>query len=470
MSTWVYLWRIRKSFILAVTVLVFPDTFATPPDYKTFRRAQQIDYSPDPSEVLRIWMINVAQGDGLLIQLPSKYNYDPDPADGDTTKSERIDVIVDGGANPTSEAGRLSDFVSDIYGATSPIIEYTVITHHDQDHVIGITKLLGASEITFDTIFHNGLASYRGGKHGLPVNTQAGIVAIGNDGKIQRALGRVNSSGRFEPGFLIHNLAELKTGLANDEFHGIYDDLARAATAKAYRDELKAFQRAGYSAPFISERLVERGVNLPDIKFNVLWPETEARSYGGNDWGETINGNSVTFQLAYKDFSMLFTGDQNDKSEPELLKFLRAEGKLNLLDCDVMKVPHHASSHGVREFFQREGFEPVLAVASMGDVGFKSKKMSSLAWQHPSMDVIEWLGGPHRVYHTFVVEKAFNWNDVTSEAIRSSLIEKTHILIETDGKWFRLVEIPVGNSVHFPPTIAQTRRGDGTRWIKASTN
>ena len=168
---------------------------------------------------------------------------------------------------------------------------------------------------------------------------------------------------------------------------------------------------------------------------------------------------------------MVFTGDQNDKSEPALLNFLQTENKMDLLDCDMLKVPHHGSSHGVQEFFKRQGFEPVLAVASMGDVGFKSKQMSSGAWEHPSTDVIEWLGGPHRVYHTFAQEKAFKWDDIVSEAKRQSMIEKAHILIETDGKWFRLVEIPVdsGSPLH-PPTVTQTRRGNGTQWIKASTN
>ena len=48
--------------------------------------------------------------------------------------------------------------------------------------------------------------------------------------------------------------------------------------------------------------------------------------------------------------------------------------------------------------------------------------------------------------------------------------EYTHILIETDGEWFRIVELPdaepelIGN----PPTVAKTKRGNGTRWIKAN--
>jgi len=454
-------WTLPIIFILTA--------FATPPTYTTFRRTQRSDYSPEPSQLLRIWMVHVAQGDGLLIQLPSKYDYDPDLDDGDNARTERVDIIIDGGANPTSESGRMGDFITQIYGGISPTIEYTVITHHDQDHVVGITKMLNGNDFIFDTIFHNGLASYRGGKHGLPLtNKPANVVGEMKVGKLSRAMGSVNESKEFDPGFLIQNLEDLKDSLNKEELQGIYEDLARAVANKADRNELRAFQRAHYSAPFIAERQAERGQSLSEVQFSVLWPPVKAKSYGGNNWGETINGNSVTFQLVYKDFAMVFTGDHNDKSQPELLSFLRTEQKLNWLECDVLKVPHHGSSHGVKDFFAREDFEPVLAIASMGDVGFRSKQMSSGAWEHPSTDVIEWLGGPHRVYHTCVEEKAFTWSDITTEAKRISLIEKSHILIETDGTWFRLVEIPIEKTPLPPPTVTQTRRGNGTRWIKAS--
>jgi beta-lactamase superfamily II metal-dependent hydrolase len=460
----------RGHCVLASLVISILSVCATPPNYQTFHRVQQPNYSPDPGEVLRIWMVYVAQGDGLLIQLPSKHNYDPNPNDADTAKSEHIDIVVDGGANPTSEADRMSDFIQQIYGGPWPIIEYAVITHHDQDHVTGITRLLTASDGTFDTIYHNGLASYRGGKHGLPQTANSSVVADVESNQIKRAMGKVNAAGEFEAGFLIQNLADLKNANDNDELQGIYDDLAKAVTQKANHNELKAFQRASYGGKFISERQSERGQALTDVKFNVLWPQAKAKSYGGNDWGETINGNSVTFQMVYKDFAMVFTGDQNDRSEPELLTFLRAEHKIDLLDCDVLKVPHHGSSHGVQEFFKRQGFEPVLAIASMGDKGFQSKAMDNRAWQHPSTDVIDWLGGPHRVYHTFVQEKAFRWTDITTAAKRKSMIEKAHILIETDGRYFRLVEIPLDANPLQPPTVTETRRGNGTQWIKASTN
>lgn len=458
-----------SSWLLAA--VLFPVIgHSTPPAYTTFRREQQADYSPDPVSVMRIWMVYVGQGDGILIQLPTKYNYDPDPGDGNSEATERIDIVVDGGSNPESDANRMTDFIKQLYGSDSLVIEHVVITHHDQDHVIGITRLLGQSGITFGTIYHNGLASYRGGKRNFPSNQRPAnaVVDFGNN-VLKRGMAFVNPSDELESSYLIQKLDDLRLARDKNELQGIYEDLANAVLKKADNNELAAFQRAFASAPFVAE--AQSGTTLTDIKFTPLWPLTKLKSYGSKNWGETINGNSVTFRLDYKDFSMVFTGDHNEKSEPEFLSHLIDDHKTELLDCDVFKVPHHGSSHAHKEFFQRDGFSPVLAVASMGNVGFKSKEMVSGAWQHPSTDVVDWLGGPHRVYHTYIQERAFSWGDITTEVKRKSMIEIRHVLIETDGKWFRLVEVPVedGNLLS-PPTVAQTHRGNGTQWIKATKN
>lgn len=90
---------LRVAGLAAVFSIVLGQAAATPPEYKSFGRAQKKDYTPKPEDLLRIWMIYVEQGDGLLIQLPPKFNYDPDESDDDTTRSERIDVLIDGGGD-----------------------------------------------------------------------------------------------------------------------------------------------------------------------------------------------------------------------------------------------------------------------------------------------------------------------------------------------------------------------------------
>lgn len=451
---------------------------ATPPEYVTFGRTQKIEHAATESAMLRIWLVFVEQGDGILIQLPSRYNYDPDPSDSDNSKNEQIDVLVDGGSAPESEAWRLAAFLQSLYGSQPPVIECAVVTHHDQDHVAGLTHLLTDTDIQVQNIFHNGLASYAAGK---PV--RAGIKKFPSSGKPSEPAvydakgGNINRGmaflypagnphdGKLDTSYLIENLAALRSGRDAGDFQGVYEDLADAILDSADGNGLVGFERAYVGAPFINDKLPP----VPEIRFRPLWPLKELRPYGNRDWGETINGNSVTFRLEYGDFSMVFTGDHNEKSEDDLLQHLEEVSLLDSLNCDVFKVPHHGSSHALERFFQRDGFQPVVSVASMGDRGFKSKTMHGGNWQHPSPEVIDWLGGPHRVYLTFAHEKKFLWTQIINEAARQAMIERRHILIETDGTWFRVVEVETDNgSSMVVPAVTATRRGNGTRWIRAN--
>ena len=81
--------------------------------------------------------------------------------------------------------------------------------------------------------------------------------------------------------------------------------------------------------------------------------------------------------------------------------------------------------------------------------------------------MIRWVGGAHRFYSTHIHEKRFRWEDLTETAARDAMVEESHILIETDGAWFRIVEIPADGDLANPPTVAATQRSNGTRWIKA---
>jgi hypothetical protein len=275
----------------------------------------------------------------------------------------------------------------------------------------------------------------------------------------------VGADGAVDAAHVIDDLRELRTAVDADELQGVYEDLARNIVARADQQELSTFSRAFVGAPFVDEVEAAAGVDLGDLTFDVLWPERTLRAYGGTNWGQTINGNSVTFVLRYREFTMLLCGDHNELSEEALLEHLGPNS--SDLACDVLKVPHHGSRHGLEAFFRT--VDPVIAVCSMGDKGFRSKAMSSAAWEHPSTDVIQWVGGAHRFYSTFIHERRFRYEDIDTEAKRERMIERAHILIETDGAWFRVVEIPADDpGLGAIPSVQATRRGNGTRWIKAS--
>lgn len=443
--------------LLVLALLAVP-AVAAPPEYPSFGREQRTDYQPNPDDIMRIWIAYINQGDGIVIQLPKKHRNLAQP-------QERIDVMIDAGANPPGTL--MTEFYRALYPGTEPTIEYAVITHHDEDHVAGITEFLAETEIPLTHLYHNGLASYRRGKRGFPATGDPSEPAVFSSARLMGFLEADKKT--FRSSHLIDDLPTLLAGHDQGEFHGVYAELADGVASAQTAGRLKTFNRATAGSPFINEVQSAGGAPLDGLKFEVLWPLQEAKAYESRSWSKTINGNSVTMKLTYGDFEMLFTGDHNKASETELLAHLKSTDSLNLLSCDVFKVPHHGSNDGLEEFFTHEKLKPVISVASLGEEGFQSKAMKgNNAWQHPSTRVIDWLGGPQRFYSTFTHEKRLDWAKILTKADRDAMIEIKHILIETDGQWFRIVEVETDAADYTSSyDVTKVKRSDGTRWIRA---
>ena len=152
---------------------------------------------------------------------------------------------------------------------------------------------------------------------------------------------------------------------------------------------------------------------------------------------------------------MLFSGDHNEYSETHWLEFL--DGQEDELKSDVLKIPHHGSQHNAEEFF--DAVAPVVGIASMGSQGFGPK------WKHPSEEVVRWMGGSHRIYSTYIHERRFKYEDLSTELARNAFVESSHVVVKTDGNWFRIVEVEDPTAP--VPSVAETKRGDGTRWVSA---
>ena len=409
---------------------------ATPPEYLSFHRNQTASHSPAEDSLLRIWTIYVGQGDALLVQFPKRFS---------SSASEPIELLIDGGPSGRQLLVFLKSLVP-----RPDTIEHVVLTHHDGDHVSGLTALLGDDQIGVANVYHNGLVSWRLGGRGFPGEQWPAT----SEAVFQRVPGRgmafVEGDGpELRETSLISNLETL-TADVND-FVGEYKKFADRIVADETPSPVSRFRRT-YLDDDVFAAPAPDGVRVGQVQMEPLWPLNPPRRYG--DWSHTINGNSVTFRLVYDNFSMLFTGDLNEDSERELLRTFRETGRLADLHSDVLKVPHHGSRHGIREFFKQ--VNPVVSVASMGSRGFRAD------WKHPSKSVIRWLGGSHRVYHTYIHERRFSYSDL--DRVRNSLIEKKHVLIETDGQWFRIVEVENPADI---PDVRETTRGHGTRWISA---
>lgn len=72
------------------------------------------------------------------------------------------------------------------------------------------------------------------------------------------------------------------------------------------------------------------GIEIGDLKVDVLWPEEGTRALD-------INESSLVCLLTYKDITQLFTGDIGFKTEARLLDKIK--------DIDLLKVAHHGSKN-----------------------------------------------------------------------------------------------------------------------------
>ena len=111
-------------------------------------------------------------------------------------------------------------------------------------------------------------------------------IVTGNDGQAE-----------LKDADLIKNLSDARERI--DELQkprAVYRDLIDTVIDAADNGALLSFDRAHAGAPFIAEREIERRTGLGEVSVEMLWPLETLNSYGPRDWGETINGNSLTFR------------------------------------------------------------------------------------------------------------------------------------------------------------------------------
>lgn len=121
---------------------------------------------------------------------------------------------------------------------------------------------------------------------------------------------------------------------------------------------------------------VEAGTRLnieKDLFFDVLWPNSE-----NVITDNVLNNNSLVCKLEYKNFSVLFTGDIEEKAERRLISEYQ---DTDMLKSTILKVAHHGSkTSSSKEFL--ELVEPQVALIGVGEKNL---------YGHPSIDVVNRL-------------------------------------------------------------------------------
>lgn len=110
----------------------------------------------------------------------------------------------------------------------------------------------------------------------------------------------------------------------------------------------------------IAVELVKMGDRVTIEKalyFDILWPSTQFIQ------DNILNNNSIVMKLNYQNFSMLFTGDIEEKSERKVLD--NYKGKESKLASKVLKVAHHGSKTSSMEEILKV-VQPRVALIGVG--------------------------------------------------------------------------------------------------------
>lgn len=321
--------------------------------------------------LLEVYVVDVGQGDGLLVVTPEGHNIMVDGGN--------IRAFQNGGTNAadfvdwkffkdyTSFADRKNPEKSKI------ALDAMIATHNDIDHFGGLWDLidqddknraeLDASIVTVDEIYHAGLSWWFDG-YKDPAKKKGA----------KRSLGPI-TKGHYTK--LIGNRTSARAATKNlkdpdkDTLSGSWGKFVHAATKSKGSD--------GKATPIT--RLSNKthdflpGFSSNDPKKNkcairVLGPiegtvssNAALKKYPDGD-SKNTNGHSVILRVDYGDRRIMLTGDLNTHSQNHIMKTYDDEFIPEFV-CDVAKGCHHGS-HDVSYAFLA-GMRPVATVISSGD-------------------------------------------------------------------------------------------------------
>ena len=319
-------------------------------------------------QLLEIYLIDVGQGDGVLIRTPRSRH-----------------ILIDGGwprrSQPTGKnAADFVDwkFIRD-YESPSKTVELdTVIcSHNDQDHYGGLWDLvdpeqgeeLEATSVAIERFRHAGLSWWKGSSDrtlSTPVNTPDGKMytqLIGDRQSVMDGL-KANANPKLQGEWA--KFLRAMTGAKNSA--GDPTPFERLSDAKGTLD---GFDGTAASVSGVPEPTIHV---LGPVEFDVQGKPAIRQFKGGTS--KNTNGNSVLLRLDCGDVRILLTGDLNTASQDALLGDY--VGREDEFECDVAKACHHGSGDVSYEFLK--AMKPSVTIFSSGDSeGHDHPKPSILA-------------------------------------------------------------------------------------------
>ncbi|AMR29942.1 hypothetical protein A0256_00185 [Mucilaginibacter sp. PAMC 26640] len=293
---------------------------------------------------LKIFFVDVGQGDGALIEVGNNFK-----------------MLIDGGPDDNL-ANYLSKWQYKYYFGRNEKVhfDYVVISHFDKDHYAGLIDIINDDHYTFGTILHNGIAKFNDAKANFPADYDTEL-------------------GHTENGYLttsfdsVDDLNALKTkgGMLD-----LVEKFAFAATNARQQGRLQNFKRADYLTETVTQDIAGKTLRL-DFLGPVTTEGAKRYKYLDDD-AHTINGHSIVLKLTYGIRTILFGGDLNSQAETHLLEHY---GQTNPFEVDIAKSCHHGASEFTVEYMAK--VNPHATVISSGD---------NESYSHPRADAIGCAG------------------------------------------------------------------------------
>ena len=341
--------------------------------------------------VLRLSMVDVQQGDGLVLETPA----------GEI-------MFIDGGDNKLFARHVAARFRHRRGTADDPVeIAAILISHGDADHFDGLNDIRRSETLPGykahkrlfihpRRVLHNGLVKVPSRRNGRRVSDRD-------------LFGRTlpNADGRLCAVDLYDDPRDAPPENRNRPFSWWTDsldhwaargpiDVRRVDFETDPADAFNFLHAEGITAeiqgPFTEEVVdPDTGQSIPALPFlhepeptPVEDLEHPAQSGGSVSASHTINGHSIALRLTYGNVRFNLTGDLN----AEAMRTLRERIPEEQLEAEIVKAPHHGSHDFDLEALR--AMKPVVAIISSGD------ESEMKEYIHPRATVLAALGGAMR--------------------------------------------------------------------------
>ncbi|HEX8553467.1 MAG TPA: MBL fold metallo-hydrolase [Sphingomonas sp.] len=335
--------------------------------------------------LLRLSMVDVQQGDGLILETPGG----------------KV-VFIDGGDNQLFARHANARFpgTSD---ADPLVVDLMLVTHGDADHFAGLSRL---RESETDTrpgkrifvaprrVYHNGIVkrpSKRDGRELRDVEMLGPTIDVDGEPYLTG---------------LVDDPAAVPAADRNEPFTDwvetleVWDERTLRVTGSPI-ERRRIDQGAQRAFDFLAEEglsvqllgpiamEVDGGLALPFLRdppddAKLMLGTVEPARRGSPSASHTINGHSINFRLTHGNVRMLFTGDLNQEAGRRMREALPAAS----LQAEILKAPHHGSADF--DMALLEAVSPVVSLISSGD------ERTAKEYIHPRATLVAALGKASR--------------------------------------------------------------------------